>query len=101
MGGFGGRWGGGVTTCRLFVSCGLWRQGLKRGRGGGVIVMWREMEGSYHFDSAIPGARAKGVLRYQVPVYSDDISIMLFPALNRELVKPNVEELDGAITGRY
>lgn len=67
----------------------------------GVIVMWREMEGSYHFDSTIPGARAKGVLRYQVPVYSEDFSIMLFPALNRELVKPNVEELDGAITGRY
>ena len=57
--------------------------------------------GSYHFDSAIPGARAEGVLRYQVPVYSEDFSIMLFPTLDRELVKPNVEELDGAIAGCY
>ena len=90
-----GRWG---DHCGLHVSCGLGRQGLKRGVGD------RNVEGdggSDHFDSAIPGARAEGVLRYQIPVYSEDFSIMLFPTLDRELIKPNVEELDGAIAGCY
>ena len=92
-----GRWG---DHCRLHVSRGLWRQGLKRGVGDSDVEGDGD-GGSYHFDSAIPGARAEGILRYQVPVYSEDFSIMLFPALDRELVKPNVEELDGAIAGCY
>ena len=34
-------------------------------------------------------------------MYSEDLSIVLFPTLCWELVEPNVEELDGAITGCY
>ena len=56
---------------------------------------------AYNFDSAVPGTRAKCVLRYQIPMYCKDFSIMLFPASNWEFVKPDVEELNGAIAGRY
>ena len=56
---------------------------------------------AYNFDSAVPGTGAKCVLRYQIPMYGKDFSIMLFPASNWEFVEPDVEELNGAIARRY
>ena len=41
---------------------------------------------TYNFDRAVPGTGAKCVLRYQIPMYCKDFSIMLFPASNWEFV---------------
>ena len=34
---------------------------------------------AYDFDGAIPGARAKGVFRYKIPVYREYLSVVLLP----------------------
>ena len=41
---------------------------------------------TYNFDSAVPGTGTECVLRYQIPMYGKDFSIMLFPASNRKLI---------------
>ncbi len=86
LGGLGGRcrvWG---TTVVMAVS------GVPENVTGGR---------AYNFDSTVPGTGAKCVLRYQIPMYCKDFSIMLFPASNWEFVEPDVEELNGAIAGCY
>ena len=51
----------------------------------------------YHSDGTVPGAGAECILRHQVPVHGEDLSHVLFPGLNGELIDADVEELDGAI----
>ena len=54
---------------------------------------------AYHFDRAIPRARAEGVFGYEVPMHSEDLSIVLFPGLYGKIIDADVEELYGAISG--
>ena len=67
--------------------------GIRRG-----MVSWEE-GGMYHSDGTVPGAGAECILRHQVPVHGVDLSHVLFPGLNGELIDADVEELDGAIAG--
>lgn len=53
----------------------------------------------YHSDSTVPGAGAECIFRHQVPVHGENLSHVLFPGLDGELVDSDVEELDGAIAG--
>lgn len=48
---------------------------------------------------AIPAARAKGILCYKIPGYTEYFAIMLFPVLNGEVVECAVEELNAAVAG--
>ena len=45
-----------------------------------------QKERAYNFDSAVPGTGAERVLRYQIPMYCKDFSVMLLPAPNWEFV---------------
>lgn len=87
--GDGGEDGGRVWGERGGVSAGVDGQGEEGVWAGGIP----------HSNSSIPGARAKRIFGHQVPMHSEDFSHVLFPGLDRELVKADVEELDGAIAG--
>lgn len=101
-----------VRRRRCRCSCGLGGSGGSRfGQGTtitpgfselGGFVFCEEMGGSggsYDFDGAVPRAGAKRVLCDEVPVYGEDLALMLLPGLHGEFVQGDVEEFDGAVAG--
>lgn len=50
-------------------------------------------------DGAVPTAGAECVLGYEIPVDTEDLAIMFFPILDREVFQIAIKELNAAIAG--
>jgi len=83
----GDHWGWGVSGGLVF---GEGRLGKREGC----------REGTYNFDSPIPGAGAESVLGNKVPMNGKDFALVLLPGLHGKLIQGDIEELDGAISCR-
>lgn len=70
--------------------------GIGTGMGGESDERMRAMRRP-DSHGAIPTARQKMVLGYQVPMHAEDLAVMFLPVLDGEVVKIAVEELYAAV----
>jgi hypothetical protein len=60
---------------------------------------FRQRECSYDFHGAVPGTGAEGIFRDEVPMDGENLAFMLLPGLDGKIIKRNIKEFYGAVTG--